>query len=362
MESSLILSMPSSPSPPSAVNRENEEHKAKPETATVAILPLPKSIQYSNRPTSHLQMKEQILTPISLSPVTMTYLEGSKQMLRKESLYGFSNYQGGFEGSVTHAWIAILNSVQTSTHMVLDGGMNTGFYTLLSAVMGYSVHSFELQLDCFDVSRKLLDANNVDANLYHIGLGEGGKVLEVGEGCDPGYGVLQGEKGVRPKGTGTWVKRKHNVGLVALDSFLDQKRQDKQVALLKLDVEGAEIVALQGLVRHRPFVENIILECAKHRLLRYTGVDDIKREFRQLQADGYTPYKLYSEWMGASVQRWHDIALLDSTGLRQVDVHPIIKAPIAEDSTTILWEVVDWDRFFLNGPNGCNILFHRNRT
>ena len=55
--------------------------------------------------------------------------------------------------------------------------------------MGFEVHSFELQLDCLDVARFLVDgnANSHLANLYNMGIGQRAGIVEASEGCLPGY-------------------------------------------------------------------------------------------------------------------------------------------------------------------------------
>jgi len=65
-------------------------------------------------------------------------------------------------------------------------------------------------------------------------------------------------------------------------------------ALLKLDIEGAEIVALQGLRRHRKDVENAVLECARSHLKKHSTLEQVKTEFRQLEEDGFQACKLWS--------------------------------------------------------------------
>ena len=333
------------------------------QSESVALVPLPKSVQYTHRPMSHLTMSQRTLRPTNLPAVNMTFLDGSTQALKKESLYSFDNYIQGFEGAVTHAWISILNSFQPDTHIVVDGGMNVGFYTLLTAIMGYTVHSFELQLDCFDVSRRLLDANQINdkyLNLYHVGIGTTGEVITVGEGCDPSHGIKQSQKGTTPASTGDWQKRTHQVGLVSLDTLFDQKLGDKKVALIKLDIEGAEVLALQGLKRHVRHVENIILECAPSFLRRYTSLEKVKETFKLLETDGFRAYKLYS--FKLTKEKWHDMDFLGSAGLKEVKIHPIVggSRPMPEGGTTIMWEIVNWDLFFVEAcPVGCNILFHR---
>lgn len=328
----------------------------------IPILPLVNCVKYSHRPTDHLTLAVQRIVPFGPLPrIQFKYLSGNPTALKKENLYPFQNYLLGFEGAVTHLWISILVQFRADRmkYMVLDGGMNTGFYTLLSAVMGFEVDSFELQLDCFDVSRSLLQSNGVKANLYHIGLSDAIRTVIVGEGCNPSYNLATPNH-FRPMEK-KWKRRLHQVPLLPLDTFLDQRRGDRQIAILKLDVEGEEILALRGLERHLPAVQNIIIEINPAYSRRSkVKVVDIQQKFLELQAVGFRPYLL---WMpGLQPNEWLDTDLVERAGLRIIQNHPILgsKLQVALHNTTMMWEVANWDSIFNSICKiGCNFLLTR---
>jgi hypothetical protein len=392
---------------------------------THLLQPLPFQTLYSKRPLEHLKSqmtnRSALISPY-LPPLSLEYFGQSDGVLRKEdNLYGFGEYLNFFEGSVTHTWISILHKIQqeqdrnVEDYVVIDGGMNTGFYTLLSATQGFEVHSFDIQIDCFDVSQLLLDANEkVKAKLngingdssssssvsaqpmgknyfYFRGLwNDDERTFTVEEGCDPGRGVDDyHEKKDNPK----WPTRTHNVTTTTLNRVLDtvlstisndndddpkqQQLKKKKVAILKLDIEGAEPGALMGLTNDDiQSIDNILLEFARGRMKRVGfQPNQIKDQFVRLEKNGMVPYLLYQPRI--PFEQWfNDTWLIEEVGLSSVtkvhvdanddDVftHPILGVDIGNITKSmtnvILWRICDWDAFlntklFLAG----NLLFTR---
>jgi FkbM family methyltransferase len=331
---------------------------------TIPILPLTSSVKHSHRPISHLTMDMQNLTPVGLPVVSLNYLNGSVDDLNAEYLYPISNYKNWYEKAVTHMWISILHTRKgkESTHIVVDGGMNTGFYTTLTAVMGFEVHSFELQLDCFDVTKLLLRGNNVGANLYNIGISDEIRVIEADEGCNPGYAIQN--LNMTARDTFSWERRIHQVMLLPLDVVLDQKRANRQIALIKLDLEGHETIALRGLQRHLHAVQNLIMEVSPLYSSR-NGVTlpDMFEQFHRLEDAGFQPYLLWlpqieqAQWFNATF-------LLENCGVKNTHEHPILGAnfTIGTDFSTMLWQIESYEKLFgTTCKEGCNVLFSRRR-
>ena len=250
-------------------------------------------------------------------------------------------------------------------------GMNTGFYSTLTAVMGFDVHSFDIQLDCFDIARKLLTGNDVRsrASFYHFGLWSNFTKMTVKEGCEPGRGIDNYQESSRPVVHRNWTRREHSVATIRLDSFLldstTTAMHGKDVAILKLDIEGAEIAALRGLSNPQQLlsrVQNIILECAPARMRRLGfSVDDARDEFRRLQQEGdFTAYLLYQPLM--PLEEWgNDDFLIKNMGVRATPIHPILGHYIANTkrSNVVIWRVENWDLLLKKGAcrRACNLLF-----
>lgn len=323
--------------------------------------------RYSERPLDHLtfEMRTGHVSPF-VSDFTVRYFRGSVNALRKsDGLYNFDNYLNRFEGSVTHTWLSILAKFNATTvddrkYIVVDGGMNTGFYTLLTARLGYQVHSFDVQKDCFDVAQLLLQQNGMNAHdynftskFYFMGLwSNNDKSFVVKEGCDPGRGIDNYDEGAEIEVS--WDRRSHNVSVVTLDSFLDSLGDPTaRVALLKLDIEGAETAALMGLDRNAHRVENIILEYAPSRLKRMGfDHDKVRSVFTRLITESdngsFTPYLLYQPRI--PFEKWfNDTFLAENVGCVSVKTHPILGINIEDIdkkmTNVILWKIQDMDRF-----------------
>jgi hypothetical protein len=93
-----------------------------------------------------LRYKSYIYEPLGITPpISLVYLANSQEELQIEHLYWYATYMNGFEGAVTHLWASILSRAR-GDEVVIDGGMNTGWYTMLTAVMNFNVFAAEPQV------------------------------------------------------------------------------------------------------------------------------------------------------------------------------------------------------------------------
>src|SRR5207253_1723267 len=128
----------------------------------------------------------------------------------------------------------------------VDGGAHIGYLTLLgSSCVGTSgsVHSFEpVSLTHTALARNVARNRAANVRLNQMALGPRSGTLDLELPIDPqGEGILAWGATAIQVGRGT-VER---VPMTTLDEYADRARL-RAVRLLKLDLEGAELGALEG--------------------------------------------------------------------------------------------------------------------
>jgi FkbM family methyltransferase len=108
-------------------------------------------------------------------------------------------------------------------------------------------------------------------------------------GCTPVYHLSVGQED----------REEHilqQVAVLSFDFFFNQQRLDRRIAILKLDIEGAEILALNGIVRHLPHVDDIIMEFSIWFTTRCNNINraDALWQLERLEQQRFVAYKLYS--------------------------------------------------------------------
>lgn len=167
--------------------------------------------------------------------------------------------RSGSELMVSELFIYILGT-ERPEGVVFDVGMNLGYYTQMSAALGYQVHSFELQPFCFQFAYNAAKENNFLDKITPHNAPLSDKKFTIKQRdtqCKSGtfdmskHETLKGKKGF------TFA----TMETVKLDTVISQCSIDK-IALMKMDIDGAEVGALRGFVQAlgRGLVQNVILE------------------------------------------------------------------------------------------------------
>ncbi|MEP0843649.1 MAG: FkbM family methyltransferase [Phycisphaerae bacterium] len=130
----------------------------------------------------------------------------------------------------------------------IDVGANVGYFSLVaSRLVGPAgrVVGFEPSPRTFEVCRSNIARNNcTNVSLYPVALADRAGELELTEPAG-GSGLAT----LRPlDGTPSAVVARHKVRTVALDECLSPWEADR-VRLVKIDVEGAEMLVLRGMTR-----------------------------------------------------------------------------------------------------------------
>jgi len=168
-----------------------------------------------------------------------------------------------FVGSVHREWVLgnerdVLDVARRSLEskrgdcLVVDVGMNDGFFTQVAGAFGCHTFSFELQPACIDLALTAVRANNFThlVNIIRAPVSnEHNQQFLLGIGdeqqrnrCDGGFSI-SGEKPEKKSHKNFQVIGHHKLRTVALDSFLPSKTV---IDYLKVDCEGLDLKVLSG--------------------------------------------------------------------------------------------------------------------
>jgi FkbM family methyltransferase len=165
---------------------------------------------------------------------------------------------------------------------VVDAGANSGMFAVRAARLGARVLAFEPNPDCCRWLRKSVVANGLESrvSLFECALGSR---AEAGS-----LDVSQGTLGARIQ-AGEASGKLTPISIRRLDDVV-RELDIERVDLLKLDVEGHEVAALEGAATTLEIVDRVVLEYHSHQLLKDctdllgrhalvpAGVDDLHPE------------------------------------------------------------------------------------
>lgn len=161
----------------------------------------------------------------------------------------------------------------------VDGGANIGWHSLnVAMIQNCKVHSFEPRSFPFSCLAKTMEANDLQerATTHNFGLADRQAFTQIywaKSGVNPGGATID-------HAANTNAHHQESIELKTLDSL-----SLNDITLIKLDIEGAEYLALKGaektLSRCRPA---IILEVIKDQIERVSGIsaEDFVYYIRQL--------------------------------------------------------------------------------
>jgi FkbM family methyltransferase len=174
-----------------------------------------------------------------MSEVSVFYRVGNKAYKCAFSAYRFA-YRI-FKAYTDRAERQLLRKILRDGAVVVDGGANIGIYSeFLSRCVGPKgvVHSFEPDPDNFmRLGRATRKLPNVRACAAVVGEHSGETVLYISDDLNVDHRAYVSEGNAR---------RAVQVGMVALDDYF---KPGERVDLLKLDIQGYELNALQGAKR-----------------------------------------------------------------------------------------------------------------
>lgn len=136
---------------------------------------------------------------------------------------------------------ALIEQLLIDTDIYIDVGANIGFYVLLARSLGKRVLAIEPQMKNLKVLYASLEINNfLDVEVYPMGLAEKPGLMTLYGSSSTGASLIEGWN-AQP------AKVKEIIPLTTLDAITS--RFINQRLLIKIDVEGAEHLVLQGAQR-----------------------------------------------------------------------------------------------------------------
>ena len=261
--------------------------------------------------------------------LTVAVHNQSYDPVRWESIYLQGKY---YEDEVFSRFVQILsNKKSTKPSLVLDVGANIGFYTLLSATMGYPVVSFEINpanlirlCESLQLNKKQTQIGFPPVTLFQKGVSNvDGTPLQVLVPKNPGMAFMKElddtESIQRLHLSANDTTHHAYTTTMTLDTFAktmgwlttttnrNNNNNDWTVAILKLDVEGKEPQIIEGAKQllQSGRVENVLTEF--RRLKR----DTIQEAIATLLDAGYTLVDDSQSQSGQRLDRKASQALLD---------------------------------------------------
>lgn len=153
-----------------------------------------------------------------------------------------------FEGSES----ALVRSLVRQGDFCIDAGAHVGYYSSIMLEAGAKV----LAIEPNPKHVPLLERNAAGAIIYPVALSDSNAdevPFYLPSDYDDGWGSL----GSSDLGRKTQI----TVSTRRLDSILDELKWDGPIRLLKLDIEGAELLALRGMGKYLERVSYILMEC-----------------------------------------------------------------------------------------------------
>lgn len=213
--------------------------------------------------------------------------------LRWVHIYKNGNY---YETGITDQFKEILHS-RDKKGLVIDVGMNIGWFTVYSRAMGHDVVGFDPYPIMHTRVCESLDLNgwlnDNSVKTFIQGLGEKTETLNITTGKNPG-GTSFDEDRLAKR-----FRKKLEVSVVRLDDVAEQQgwiTNEEPIYILKMDVEGYEYYVLGGaskLLQSRK-IENLILENSNKDLRQvidmYAAIYDAGYEVHMLSDVQGNPY------------------------------------------------------------------------
>lgn len=182
--------------------------------------------------------------------------------------------------------------------LVLDCGANIGEITVMLAQTGAQVHAFEPDPYCFEkLTKRFKGAENVTLHNVAVGTSEGTIQLMRADNFDDNPRGASVKSTVISGGRKIDEKDTIDVKLMNFPAFIDElTKGGKEIAFLKMDIEGAELDLLEHMQTSGQFgvIRLTVAETHEHKF------KELRPRFRKLRADVSAQYpvtKVNLDWI-----------------------------------------------------------------
>ena len=185
------------------------------------------------------------------------FIDSLVMEIPKDMAWCFSNGEY-YEKNVIH-WIEKI--VQNLQHPVIyDIGANYGYYSVKLSPYAKYIYAFEPVSKTFTILNKNISINSL-SNIKTFKLGVSNQNLPVDINLYSSSGNNSLYLRDIPKGHSLKFKGKETIQMIKLDEFIKEKAL-LPPDIMKIDVEGAELYALQGgrevIAKYTPMMEALI--------------------------------------------------------------------------------------------------------
>jgi FkbM family methyltransferase len=140
-------------------------------------------------------------------------------------------------GLMEYPEMSFLLDYADNNDVFVDIGANVGVYSVLLGKICKRGYAFEPSKSTYSICKKNLNINNIrTVKLRCLGIGETEKEVEFTKGLDSVNHIVQDNEN-------SSAFEVEHIHVVSLDDFL---KNEQQVSIIKIDVEGGEMSVLKG--------------------------------------------------------------------------------------------------------------------
>jgi FkbM family methyltransferase len=213
---------------------------------------------------------------------------GTPDLVTDYNWDGYGN--DGWENDLTQQMLLYLKAVKAlerSRTTFMDLGANIGTHMLHIAAQGFETHGFEPTYSNYALVHCSLAFSGFGSSVRFNHFGVGDKVEEVCMESVPGN---MGDS--RVDDTGTRCQKEQRAMIGTLDNYYDRFLRRKRVGVMKIDIQGFEIAALQH---------------GTHLFDSYNAPEVVMFEYEpiRMRAQGYNPPDLIKYFEDRHYSLWH---------------------------------------------------------